>query len=207
METVRDILRDADPLRHEPGRLEGERDRLRQAIVAAAADVTTPSSSAWFRTPVALLAAVALIVVGIVAVGSQIWSPGGATLQAAIRFEVRLAEDRPSAGLREARIAGSDRVVYLHQEIIATNGDIAQSSVVQGDGPSRFGIAVQFNAAGTRKMRQATASHVGRPVAILIDGDVVTAPVLRSSISTSAVISGDYTKAEAERIVSGIRTP
>ena len=203
MKTVRDILRDADPLRHEPDRPEGERDRLRHAIVAAASDVATPSS-AWFRTPVALLATVALIVVGIVAVGSQIWSRGGATLQAAIRFEVRLAEDLPSPGLREARIAGSNRMVYLHREIIVTNDDIAQSRVVQGGGPSRFGVGVEFNAAGAQKMRQATAGHIGRHDAILIDGDGVTAPVLRSPIRTSAVISGDYTHAEAERIVNGI---
>ena len=113
-------------------------------------------------------------------------------------------EDRPAAGFREARIAGSDEVVYVHEEIIVTNGDIAQSRVVQGDGPSRFGVSVQVNVAGAEKMRQATASHVGRPVAILIDGEVVTAPVLRSPISTSAVISGDYTQAEAETIVNGI---
>lgn len=203
MKTVRDILRDADPLRHEPHRLERERDRRRQAVVAAASDVTTPAS-AWSRTRVALLAAGVMIGVGIVAIGSQMWSQGGATLQAAVRFELRLAEDHPSPGLREARIAGSDLVVYLHQEIIVTNDEIAQSSVVQGDGPSRFGINVQFNTAGTQKMRQATASHVGRPVAILIDGEVVAAPVLRSPISTSAVISGNYTKAEAETIVNGI---
>ena len=204
MTTLRDILQDADPLRHEPHRLEGRRDRLRQAVVAATSEVTTPSYPWFRRTPVALLAAVALIVVGIVVVGSQMWSQGGATLQAAIRFEVRLAEDHPTAGLREARIAGSDRVVYVYQEAIVTNSDIAHSSVVQGDGPSRFWVDVQFNAAGTQKMRQATANHVGRPVAILIDGDVVTAPIVRSLIGTSAVISGDYTKAEAERIVNGI---
>ena len=39
MKTVRDLLQDADPLRHEPTGLEGERGRLRQAIVAAASDV------------------------------------------------------------------------------------------------------------------------------------------------------------------------
>jgi preprotein translocase subunit SecD len=150
------------------------------------------------------MAAIVLIVAGIGAVGARIWWPGAATLQAAIRFEVRLAEDHPSPGLREARIAGSDQVVYVHQEIVVTNDDIAQSSVVPGDGPSRYGVGVEFNAAGAEKMRQATASHVGRPVAILIDGDVVTAPVLRSPISTSAVISGDYTQAEAERMVNGI---
>jgi hypothetical protein len=203
MKTVRDILRDADPLRHEPHRPDGERDRLRQAVVAAASDVTTPPSAS-FRAPVALLATVALIVVGIVAVGSHIWSHGGATLQAAIRFEVRLAEDHPTPGLAEARIAGSDRVVYLHQEIVVTNEDIAQSSVVQGDKPSRFGVRVQFNVAGTEKMRQATASHVGRPMAILIDGDVVMAPVVREPVSKSAVITGNFTKAEAEKIVNGI---
>jgi hypothetical protein len=203
MKTVSDILRDADPLRHEPHRLEGERSRLRHAVVAAASDASTRSST-WFRTPPALLVVVAVIVVGIVTVGSQIWSHGGATLQAAVRFEVRLAEDHPDAGLRESRIVGSDRVVYLHQEIIVTNSDIAQRSVVRGDGPSRFGIDVQFNAAGAQKMREATAGHVGRPVAVLIDGEVVMAPVLRNPISTSALISGDFTEAEAERIVNGI---
>jgi len=203
MKTVREILRDADPLRHEPERFAGERDRLRQVIVAASGD-TIPSST-WFRAPIAFLAAIALIVV-IAAIGSQIWSHGAATLQAAIRFEVRLAEDHPAAGLREAQIAGSDRVVYLHQEIVVTNDDIEQCSLVEGDEPSRFGVVVEFNGAGTQKMQQATASHEGRPVAILIDGDVVSAPVVRGSIDTTAVISGDYTKAEADRIVNGIGT-
>jgi len=53
-------------------------------------------------------------------------------------------------------------------------------------------------------MRQATANHIGKPVAVLIDGEVVTAPVLRGPISTLGLISGDYTRAEANRIVSGI---
>src|SRR5687767_15691453 len=117
MKTVRDVLLDADPLRHEPHRMEAERDRLRRAVVGAATGVTTPSS-AWFHSRVIFLGVLVLIVLGIVSAGSQIWSQGGATLQAAaIRFEVRLAEDHPIAGLREARIPGTKRVVYLHQEI------------------------------------------------------------------------------------------
>jgi hypothetical protein len=203
MKTVRDILQDADPLRHEPHRLEDERDRLRQAVVAAASDVTPSSTS--FQSRVGLLAIVALFVVGIVAVGSQIWSQGGSTLQAAaVRFEVRLAEDRPAAGLRETRIVGSDRVVYLHPEVIVTNSDIAQSRVIPGEGPSIFGVGVQFNEAGAEKMRRATGDHIGRPVAILIDGEVVSAPVLRGPIGESAWLSGLHTKADAERIVNGI---
>ena len=203
MKTVRDLLQEADPLRHESHQLDRDRDRRRHAVVAAASDVTTPASR-WLRPRAALAAAVALIGVGIVVVGSQMWRQGGATLQAQMRFEVRLAEDQPGPGLREARIVGSDDVVYLHQEILVTNDDIAESRVVEGDGPSRFGVSVQFNAAGAHKMREGTASRVGRLVATLIDGEVIAASVLRSPISTAAISSGDYTRIEAEAIVDGI---
>jgi preprotein translocase subunit SecD len=91
----------------------------------------------------------------------------------------------------------------LHPELIVTNDDIAQSWVTE-DGPDRFGVSVQFLQAGAQRMRQATTAHLGRPVAILIDGEVVAAPVVRSAIGDSAVISGDFTRTEAERIANGI---
>ena len=53
-------------------------------------------------------------------------------------------------------------------------------------------------------MRRATANHLGKPLAVLIDGEVVMAPTLRSPVSDSALISGDFSQAEAERIVNGI---
>jgi len=95
--------------------------------------------------------------------------------------------------------------VYLHQEIIVTNDDISDRQVIDGETPSRFGVAVTFNAAGAEKMRRTTARHVGELIAMLIDGEVITAPRLRSPISTSAVISCDCTKTEAERIANGMR--
>ena len=134
---------------------EGERDRVRQAVLAAAADVAGPSSSR-FRGPAALAITIAAIVVGIAIAGSAMWLRAGTTLQAAVRFEVRLAEDRPAAGLREARVVGSDRVVYLHEEVVVTNADIESSRVIPGDRPSRFGVGLTFNAAGAEKMRQAS---------------------------------------------------
>jgi hypothetical protein len=202
MKTVKEILRDNDPLRREPLPDDRERERIRRTAVEAASRATTVRT-AYARAPLAALAAVVLIVVGILAVGARTGPRGSARVYAAVRFEVRLAEDRAAAGLREARVSG-DRVVYLHEEIVVTNADIERSAVAQGSSPSRFSVGVRFNAAGAEKMRQATANHVGRPIAILIDGEVVAAPVLRSAISDSALISGDYSQAEAERIVNGI---
>jgi preprotein translocase subunit SecD len=158
---------------------------------------------ARFRAPVFLAAALAVVVV-LMILGARIWSDGGTALQAAVRFEVRLAETQPAPDLQPARIAGSNRTIYLYRDVVVTNDDISDSRVVPGDTPSQFSVAVTFNAAGTEKMRKATAGHIGGPVAILIDGDVVMAPTLRSPIGDSAVISGDFTRREAERIANGM---
>ena len=201
MRATSDLLRDADPLRHEPPLTDRERVRMKEAMLAASAG---SSARIWPRRSVALfLTAALLAVLGSVA-GPRLWQ-GSLVVQAQMRFEVRLAEDRPGDGLVKARIDGSDRVAYLHPEIVVANGDIARSSVVPGDGPAEFWISVEFTPAGAQKMRQATADHVGRPVAMLLDGELVAVPRLRSPISTSAVISGDFGQAEAEAIVDGIR--
>jgi preprotein translocase subunit SecD len=152
----------------------------------------------------AVFAIVALAAIAASFLGSRVWSVFVSELQAAVRFEVRLAEDRPAPGLREAKVSGSGRSVYLHDEVIVTNSDIAVARVVPGHGPSDYSIGVEFNASGAEKMRAATSNHIGKVVAILLDGQVVMAPVLRTPIGASARISGNFTRTQAERIVNGI---
>jgi SecD-like export protein len=200
MSSLRRLLQDADPLRRERPRLDTERERVRLAILRSMA-VGRSTDPAHAR--LTLVAAVAVVVMGLVALGYQMWLHGTTPVLAAVRFEVRLAEDQPIPGLIVARLADSGRVIYLHPEIVVGNDDIAQSWVSQ-DGPDRFGVAVKLLPAGAERMRQATATHVGRPVAILIDGAVVMAPVVRSPIGDSAAITGNFTRAEAERIADGI---
>jgi len=133
------------------------------------------------------------------------WSPFVGELQAAVRFEIRLAEDTSMPGLRQEKSSRSDRSIYLHDEAVVRNNDIAAARVVQGNGPSQYWVSVDFTPQGAAKMRSATTNHIGRPIAILLDGHVAAAPVLRTPIAESAVISGDFTRAEAERIVKGIK--
>jgi hypothetical protein len=204
MTRLRHLLQAADPIGHEP-QGEAERDRIRRTVIAAARDSSaTPRGVS--RRSAAVMAAAALMIVAGVVIGPHLWSPGGTTLQAAVRFEVRLAEDQPAAGLQTVQIARSTRVVYLHPEVIVTNADVARSRVVAGSTPSQFWIDVQFNATGAEKMRRATTNHIGKPVALLIDGDVVMAPTVKSAIGAAAMITGDYTRADAERIADGIAT-
>jgi hypothetical protein len=202
MKSVSDMLREADPLRHEPVPGAGDRERIRRAV-AAGAGASEPALTR-FRASVAVMALVAAILIAIAALGSRTGPQGSATVYAAVRFEVRLAEEQPGADRRAAKVAGSDRVIYLLDEVVVTNGDIARSAVAPGSTPSTFNIGIRFNEAGAEKMRRATANHLGKPLAVLIDGEVVMAPTLRSPVSDSALISGDFSQAEAERIVNGI---
>jgi hypothetical protein len=204
MKNIRELLRDADPLRHEPPFRSGQHDFRRQAILAAASAAPAPAG-VRSRSRMAVHATFALTVIAASLVGSRVWSVFVGDLQgAAVRFEVRLAEDSPASGLREAKV-GSDRSVYLHNEIIVTNGDIAVARVVPGRGPSDYSVGIEFKASGAEKMRAATGNHIGKLLAILLDGQVVMAPVLRSPISASARITGNFTSSQAARIVNGIQ--
>ena len=203
MTKISDVLTAADPLRREQRPTEAERGRVRHTVVAAASRGTARSERS--HRPILVPVLVTLAMIGMIVAASSMWPRNASLAQAAVRFEVRLAEDQPAPGLRAARVGSSNRTIYLHPEIVVTNDDVERSSVIGGDVPSHFWIDVRLNAAGAEKMRRATASHLGKPVAILIDGDVVTSPTLKSSIGAAAVISGDYTQADAQRIAGGMR--
>jgi hypothetical protein len=196
------LLQGADPVRHDPPRGDADRERVRQTMLREAS-VDLPSTSA--RGRLRLFAAPAAIAMVIAVVLGYQWWTHTTSLLAAVRFEVRLAEEEATPGLVVARVGNSDRLIYLHPEIVVSNDDIEQAWVFED--PPGFGVVVKFLPSGAQRMQQATTGHVGRPLAILIDGTVVIVPTLRGAISDSASINGAYTKAEATRIAKGIGRP
>lgn len=201
MSTITDILRDADPLRDERT-WDAHAHQARRSAVVAAATRRAPARSSRRWLVQAIAAAMLVIAVG---VGWRVW-PGPAVnvSAAAVRFEVRLAETTPSANRHEAVVAASGRRIYLDEQAVVTNADISSTDVVPGDSASEFSVEVTFTSEGADKMRRVTADHIGEPLAILIDGRVALAPVIRSAIDTSAMITGHYTQTEAERIAAGL---
>jgi hypothetical protein len=203
MKTTKQLLHDADPLRHEPPISSTRRDALRQAVVAAASS-TTPGPSR-VRFLLVRVAAVSIAAIVILVLGSRMWPRMGFETHAAVRFEVRLAEYSPAPGLREVKVPGSNRSIYLHPEIVVGNGDIERAEVLPGRDAGQFVVGIIFTPDGTRKMLAATQNHIGRPVAILVDDEVVMAPTVRAAIGERAEINGNYTREEAERVVNGIQ--
>ena len=203
MEDLGHLLQRSDPLRHETVRHDAERARIRSAVLAATAESAHPPGVARltrFSRLVPVLAMGLLIAVAAVYVtGALRLTP----LMAQVRFELRLAEDRPAPGLLVDEVQNSKRLLYLHPETVVGNDDVAQTWVVEA-AAGEYAVGVQFLPEGAARLKQASEAHTGRPMAVLIDGRVVMAPTVRSPMSDSATISGSFNRAEAERIASGM---
>ena len=199
MSTVSDLIRQSDPLSHEPIWSPQVRQRARQKVLQRAADVTP--SIRLIRTGVALaVVTLCLAFVAAAAIIPRVWAPL-VQAQASVRFEIRLAEDAPAPGLQP--VAGAGGTIYLHRDAVIGNIDIATARVTTRS-PTGFSVDVTFTPRGTEKILQATRNHIGRSVAILIDGQVVASPSVKSAIRSSAEINGNFTRADAQRIASGM---
>lgn len=199
MSSLKQLLQDADPFVRERPPSDVHRERIRNAVLRSTPDV---SPSVPMRRRFTLAVTMASIVLGVVVLGYATW--GGTPLSAAMRFEVRLAEEQPAPGLVVAQVGTSKTLIYLHPEIVVNNDDVVQSWISQ-DGPG-FSVAVQFVPAGAERMRQATANHIGRPMAVVIDGVVVMAPTVRAPVADVGVITGGFSRAQAQKIADGILT-
>lgn len=67
-------------------------------------------------------------------------------------------------------------------------------------------VNFRFNGAGARKFASATSANVGTPFAVVLDGEVITAPVIREPIlGGSGQISGNFTTDGAQRLAVLLR--
>jgi len=123
--------------------------------------------------------------------------------QEPIRLEFRLAEREPADGLEEASVEESNEKIYLHKEAIITNRDVIEARATRSE--QSWEISIAFSKEGAVRMAQATAQHIGKPMAILINGKVVSAPRVNSTVSDRAAIFGSFTKEQAEKLASEIK--
>src|SRR5215211_7209691 len=67
-------------------------------------------------------------------------------------------------------------------------------------------VSFKFNTAGARRFAQATQENVGRPFAIVLDDEVISAPVIREPIiGGSGQISGSFTVESANNLAILLR--
>jgi hypothetical protein len=120
-----------------------------------------------------------------------------------VLFELRLAETEPVRGLTfQATVKSSGTTIHLHYATVVTNGDVLRADVAQSGG--RYNVGVVLRPEGTAKVVEATVRHNGRPIAIVVDGEVVAVLNVHTAQRLDIVFGGDFTREEATRIAIGL---
>jgi len=74
------------------------------------------------------------------------------------------------------------------------------------DQNNRPAVSFRFDAAGARVFGDYTAAHIGQPFAIVLDGEVISAPVIQSHIpGGSGIITGQFTVEESTELAVLLR--
>jgi preprotein translocase subunit SecD len=103
--------------------------------------------------------------------------------------------------------SNSPKVPYvIKKQILVSGGDLtdAQPGFDQRSGEPI--VSFKFNTTGSRKFADATTENVGQPFAIVLDNEVISAPVIREPIRQGqGQISGSFTVQQANDLAILLR--
>lgn len=97
-------------------------------------------------------------------------------------------------------------VYYVLEQTPVVSGEQLVDSQPDFDQNGRPAVSFRFNAQGGRAFGLYTAENIGSPFAIVLDGEVISAPVIQSHISGgSGIITGQFTVEESTRLAILLR--
>ena len=117
-------------------------------------------------------------------------------------LEIRAASNSAIAGWQQMPAPGGG-TLWVSPSSALTTADIARGEP-RTDANGQRTVGVVFTDAGARKMAQLSAAQVNQPIALLLDGKLVWAPVVRSSIEKEAVLSG-VTPEVVQRVLTSLK--
>lgn len=84
-------------------------------------------------------------------------------------------------------------------------GDVLRTAVATQDQFNQWQINFELTPAGGEQFFEYTRAHIGQPMAIVLDGRVLSAPVINAAIRDSGVITGQFDRADAESLAVQMR--
>ena len=84
-------------------------------------------------------------------------------------------------------------------------GDILQNAIASQDEFNQWQIQFNLTGDGSSQFYEYTRNHIGQPLVIVLDGRVLSAPVINAAISDSGVITGQFSREEADGLAVQMR--
>jgi preprotein translocase subunit SecD len=129
------------------------------------------------------------------------WNALNATALESIR-----ALESQASGDKNLLVARDDSdSVYLLGQVYVTGKDLVDARVTY-DEFQKPAVSLRFSRDGSVAFENATAANIEKQIAIVLDGSIISAPVVRARISGGeAQISGRFTAEEAARLAVMLR--
>ncbi|MFM8534540.1 MAG: SecDF P1 head subdomain-containing protein [Acidimicrobiia bacterium] len=119
--------------------------------------------------------------------------------------EIRAAASSAVSGWAQMTSPGGDPL-WVAPDIRLTSADIERAEARQlADGPA---VAIVLTTDGARKMAALSNAQMNKPIALLLDGQVIWAPVVRSTVEKEAVMTGGpggLTQAQIQRLLTSLK--
>ncbi|MBO9455376.1 protein translocase subunit SecD [Paracoccus sp. R12_1] len=118
------------------------------------------------------------------------------------------ADPDARAGIGQVVLPAADQegVYYTIEETPVVTGEELTDALPSTDQNGMPSVDFRFNPTGARKFGAYTSANVGQPFAIVLDDQVISAPVIRQAITTgSGQISGSMDYEEANRLAVLLR--
>jgi preprotein translocase subunit SecD len=117
----------------------------------------------------------------------------------------------------QGRMPPEDEILYgtgkeskvpyvIEKRVLVSGGDLTDAQPGFDPRSNEPIVSFRFNTSGARKFAEATQQNVGRPFAIILDNQVISAPVIREPIlGGSGQISGNFTVQSANDLAILLR--
>ncbi|MCH2163093.1 MAG: protein translocase subunit SecD [Marinovum sp.] len=116
------------------------------------------------------------------------------------------ADDAPGVGNEIAPSLDENGVFYILEENPVVTGEELVDAQPSFDQNGRPAVNFRFNPAGARKFGDYTAENIGNPFAIVLDDEVISAPVIQSHIpGGSGIITGNFSVEESTNLAVLLR--
>ncbi len=121
-------------------------------------------------------------------------------------LQFRAVADEAGEGTEPVTVreGGNKEVLHLRKEALLTAADVRSARAGTASRRGEATVRLTFTEEGKRKFSEATKLSVGRRLAIIVEGRVLSAPTVQHPIEGDAVIAGDFTGAEARALAARI---
>jgi len=102
----------------------------------------------------------------------------------------------------------ADKAPYIvYKRSVLTGRDLVDAQAAFDQRTNEPIVTFRFSANGTRRFAQITQENVGKPFAIVLDNEVISAPIIREPIlGGSGQISGNFTAQDANDMAIQLRS-